>query len=130
MSETARWGSEPICKRRDRVPYGHQRQVPRTAGGPPKRTPKAANQARVGAKRDPRKSKGPGGRKKASREDKGGRSASPDGTPKTKWKVTWTQKVSKKVSNLETLSCLQVSRKAVSKLRDFQLWELLAEFRA
>ena len=34
----ARWGSEPICKRRDTVPYGYQRQAQRTAGGPQKRT--------------------------------------------------------------------------------------------
>ena len=72
-----RWCSEPICKRSERVPYGHQRQAPRTAGGPQKKNPKAANRAGVGAKRDPRKSKGPGGRQKASRDDERGRSASP-----------------------------------------------------
>ena len=32
----------------------------------------------------------------------------PDGTPETKWKLTWTQKVSKKGANWATLEMMKI----------------------
>ena len=90
---------------------GHHMDTKNTLQGQPapqKWTSKAANRTVVNSKATQGRTMIPSGRNKASREDKRGLSGSPDGTPETKWKLTWTQKVSKKVPNLETLEKMKI----------------------
>ena len=77
-----------------------------------KMDPKGCKLGRSEAKSDPRENNDPewtqqgikGRQKRPQRES----IEEPDGIPETKWKLTWTQKVSKKEPKLETLEMMKI----------------------
>ena len=78
----------------------------------PKNDPKGCKPGRSWSKTRPKEEQGPwwapkgvkGRRKRPQRES----IEEPDGIPETKWKLAWTQKVSKKEPKLETLEMMKI----------------------